>query len=475
MLAKNIYDHIKRELLVQVTRCLLSENYSEIDYIPLKIAPKDSRDHKRCCVYKDRAILKHRIMAILGFSIEEETDELKLLKNYAEESLFRKAPDRKILTIIDEACNGCVKANYFITNMCQNCLARPCTVNCPKKAIFLDHGHAVIDHEKCVNCGICQKVCPYHAIVKMEIPCEAACPVAAISRDDSGKEIIDFDKCIFCGRCQESCPFGAIVEKSHIVDLLKDIKAGKPIVALIAPAVAGQFPVDLGRLMAGIKAIGFTDVLEVARGADITTTNEAHELEERLARGEKFMTTSCCPAYKRLVEKHIPDLMPYVSDTKSPMWYTAELAGKEFPGALTVFISPCVAKKKEAQKTPNLSYVLSLEELAVLFIAKGIELSELPPDNPKTIPSQFGRKYAITGGVAASVKAMAQMAQPMIVNGISHQTIRDLKGIAKGKVTGNLVEVMTCEQGCVGGPHSLCATKLVEKRITELTQQQAGG
>ena len=472
MQRESIYDHINRDLLTRVSANLVNEEYRAIDYIPLEMTPKDSKDHKRCCVYKDRAILKHRIMAILGYSIEDEQDELKLLSAYAEESLWREKPDDKILTIIDEACNGCVQTDYFITNVCQGCLSRPCIANCPKEAIYMERGHAVIEQDKCVNCGLCQKVCPYHAIVHLEVPCEAACPVNAISRDAKGREIIDFEKCIFCGRCQESCPFGAIVEKSHIVDILKYIKAGRQVVALIAPAVAGQFPVGIGQLITGIKKLGFTEVLEVARGADMTTANETRELQERLARGEKFMTTSCCPAYKLAVEKHIPELQPYVSETKSPMWYTAELAKQEYPEAITVFISPCVAKKKEAQKTPALDFVMSIEELGVLFIAKNIELVGLEAATLKTVPSVKGREYALTGGVVASIQAQLPSVQPVIVNGISQQTLRDLKNIAKGNVQGNLVEVMTCEQGCVGGTHGLCSAKIAGKRITEITKKQ---
>lgn len=471
MISENVYKHISRDLLTRVSANLVNEEYRAMDYIPLEMTPKDSKDHKRCCVYKDRAILKHRIMAILGYSIEDEQDELKLLSAYAEESLWREKPDKKILTIIDEACNGCVQAKYFITNVCQGCLARPCTVNCPKDAIYMERGHAVIEQDKCVNCGICQKVCPYSAVVHLEVPCEAACPVDAISRDERGKEIIDFEKCIFCGRCQESCPFGAIVEKSHLVDILKYIKAGKKIVALIAPAVAGQFPVEIGKLITGIKKLGFTDVLEVARGADITTANEAKELQERLAHGQKFMTTSCCPSYKLTVEKHIPELKPFVSETKSPMWYTAELAKQEYPDAMTVFISPCVAKKKEAQNTPGLDFVLSVAELGGLFVAKHIELASLEPTKLKQLPSGFGRGYALTGGVAASIQALDKEAKPVIVNGLNHQTLRELKNIAKGNVDGNLVEVMTCEQGCIGGTHSLCSTKISAKRITDIAKQ----
>lgn len=119
-----------------------------------------------------------------------------------------------------------------------------------------------------------------------------------------------------------------------------------------------------------------------------------------------------------------------------------------------------------------MDFVLSVAELGGLFVAKHIELSALEPTKIKNTPSSHGRTYALTGGVAASIKALEPGVQPVLVNGINHQTLRDLKNIAKGNVQGNLVEVMTCEQGCVGGTHSLCSTKVSSKRISEITKKQ---
>ena len=90
-------------------------------------------------------------------------------------------------------------------------------------------------------------------------------------------------------------------------------------VAIIAPSILGQFKTSIGQVYGAFKEIGFTDVIEVAEGAMSTTSNEAHELLEKLEEGQKFMTTSCCPSYIELVEKHIPDMKPYVSTTGSPM------------------------------------------------------------------------------------------------------------------------------------------------------------
>ena len=147
-----------------------------------------------------------RTMARLGFSVED-ADVEKSLNEFASDALQRKAPTWPMLTVLDEACNACVRTHFMVTNACQGCLARPCMMNCGKKAIEIKNGRAHIDEEKCVNCGLCMQNCPYHAIIKIPVPCEEACPVGAISKDENGKERIDYDKCIFCGNCMASVIF----------------------------------------------------------------------------------------------------------------------------------------------------------------------------------------------------------------------------------------------------------------------------
>jgi len=215
----------------------------------------------------------------------------------------------------------------------------------------------------------CVKVCPYSAIVKIKVPCEDSCPVNAIAKDENGYAKIDFNKCITCGKCVSACPFGAVHEKSQIIDVLKQIKSGKKVIAMIAPAIMGQLPCTPKQLHNAIKQTGFAQVYEVAQGADITTKNEAKDFIERVERGEEFMTTSCCAGYNELVEKHLQEIKPFVSQTKTPLYYTAEIVKKEHPESLTVFFSPCVAKKKEEQQNENIDYVLSFEEIGALFIA----------------------------------------------------------------------------------------------------------
>ena len=94
---------------------------------------------------------------------------------------------------------------------------------------------------------------------------------------------------------------------------------------MFAPAIAGQFPGTIFQLKSAMKKAGFFDVLEVAQGADITTKKESAEFVERMEHGAPFMTTSCCAGYNNFIAKHLPEIKPFVSDTKTPMYYTAEI------------------------------------------------------------------------------------------------------------------------------------------------------
>lgn len=454
--------NVKHELLVRIAKLQLSGKLDsrEVNRIPIQMKPAGSMPIG-CCLFHDRELLKMRILARMGISVENYNEDHEL-DEYAKEALERKKPTWPMITVLNEACNGCVKQNFMVTNACQGCFARPCMMNCPKKAIHIVH-HAHIDAEKCIHCGLCEQNCPYHAIIKITVPCEAACPVGAISKGEDGHEIIDFHKCIYCGKCMQSCPFGAMMDKSQLVDVIKHIMNGKRVVALFAPAIASQFKCEPAQLYTAFKKSGFSKIIEVAKGADITAEKEAKEFEERMARGDKLMTTSCCSAYVRAVHIHVPDLDPCVSETRSPMHYTAELAKQEDPDCVTVFIGPCLAKRREGFDDEFVDYVISAEELSAFFDAQDIVPAKQEKIEIGNKASSSGRNFARTGGVAEAVKLRLSNPEKLkfdVINGLDKNGMKKLKmygDINAGRIeapetAGNLVEVMSCEGGCVAGP-----------------------
>lgn len=462
--------HLNTEVLVKIIQAFESGDFPSSCYkIPFKMRPKHSEPHYRCCIHKERAAIRERIIAGLGFSIADDNQE-KPLSEYALDAMNRKKPAEEVLTAIDTACKGCLPVRIHVTDMCQGCVAQSCMASCRFDAIRIENGKAVIDSERCRNCGKCINACSYSAIARLRVPCEEVCPVKAISKNELGVVEIDYDRCISCGACVRGCPFGAVLERSQLIDILKAIKGEKPVVALLAPALEGQFPESGSKLASALVQMGVSHVIEAAQGADMTTQHEASEFTERMEEGEPFMTTSCCAAYRELIPRHIPEMAKFVSNTPTPMHYTARIARERFPGCTTVFIGPCMAKRKEGLQDRFVDFVMSVEELGAMLVANQIELSECSDYEFSYPSSRESREFAISGGVSRAVSSAVSegtVMNPFCIDGLEKKTIALLKSFSiKGECSqGNLIEVMACQGGCVGGSSILNAPKSATAKI----------
>lgn len=462
---------IRREIAILLVRAFDNGTLTKaLDEIPVKIRPKNEPS-SRCCVYHDRAVIKYRLMALLGFSIEDETDEAKTLGSYFTDVVrevgagrdpyagqaHRLAP----LSVCDPACSGCPDARVIVTDNCRGCFARPCMYNCPRKAVSVVGGKSLIDQSLCVKCGKCIQVCPYHAIIKSTVPCEESCPVGAIKKDENGIARIDFKKCVYCGKCFAACPFGAVMERSQLIGVLLAMKSGRKIVAMVAPAAAHEFPGRIEQLLTACVKAGFTDAMEVALGAERTTRHETAEFIERMKKNPKsLMTTSCCPAWVNFAAKHVPEVLPNVSLTPSPMVFAKDIVKEKDPDAMTVFIGPCIAKRSEARRK-GVDFVLSFEELGAILAARCVDIMSCG-DHPVARPAEASaRNYSHSCGVTDAVlqEATKQIEGFKLnskqINGIDKKTVNLIRLYLSGKLPGNFLEVMACPGGCEHGPCSL--------------------
>ena len=404
--------------------------------IPKTIVPGKTST-MRCCVYKERAILAERVQLAMG------------------------GDDGNIIEVIDIACDECPAAGYTVTDMCRGCLAHRCDDVCKKNAITFDHNHvAHIDKSKCVECGLCAKVCPYGAIVNRKRPCQMACKIKAISINEEQAANIDYSKCTACGACVYQCPFGAITDRSYIlrvVEMLKDV-AARPeqhVYAVVAPSISSQFSyAKLGQVISGLRALGFYTVVEAALGADMVAMKEARELTEK-----GFLTSSCCPAFVQYVKTAFPGLAQHISHNLSPMAEISKYIKAGDPSAKVVFIGPCTAKKAEARLEtvkPYVDAVLTFEELQALFDSREIEITELP-EEPLDNASYFGRIFARSGGLTDAVRqALKEQGledfelKPCACDGIEECRLALLKK-SKNLLDANFIEGMACSGGCIGG------------------------
>lgn len=458
---------ICREILVRLVQGHLAGNLAEkIDRVPLDMRP--SQDPvTRCCIYKDRAVIKYRCMASLGMAVETETDELTSLSEYYQRATAGEFSSGEYMTVLQVACSSCASSGYSVSNGCRGCVARPCVSVCPKNAVAVIKGQAHIDQDLCIKCGKCLEACPFHAIVWMPVPCEESCPVKAVYQDEHGRRIIDKNKCIYCGKCIAACPFGAIMECSRLLDVINAIKSGRHVTALPAPAIEGQFPANWQQMEIALKKLGFSDVLQVAWGAEMTIAHEAEELAEKLDSGQTLMTTSCCPAFVQFARKHSPAIEPFISHTPSPMIYAGKLAKQKVPDTLTVFIGPCLAKRVEAQASEYIDFVVSFEELGAWLVAAEIFPDELEPEFESKMPSGPARGFALSGGVADAVSHCYNGNTPLkkfCIDGIDRKATAILKNPHKA-IKDNFLEVMACKGGCVGGPTALQSVQKAASQV----------
>ena len=452
---------IRHQIFTEVARLAYEGgDYSNFENLPYKIIPGEISTYRES-IFLERAIVGERLRVAMGLPLLPVDKQAPISTGVEESMIDEKVYDPPLVNIIKFACHKCPEKRVFVSDGCQGCLEHPCTEVCPKGAISVVNGKSVIDQDKCVKCGMCQNACPYNAIIKQERPCSAACGMNAIYSDEHGRAEIDYDKCVSCGMCLVSCPFGAIVDKSQIFQTITAINSDVPVYAALAPAVAGQFKgLPSNKIRNAFKALGFENVVEVAVGADLCTVEEAKDFMEEVPEKQAFMATSCCPAWSVMAKKQFPDIAKNISMALTPMVLTGRLTKQRFPNCKVAFIGPCAAKKLEASRRSirsDIDFVLTFEEVAGMFDAKGVDFASLDVDeNPIALSSADGRGFAVSGGVAkAVVNAISKLDPEREVKVASAQGLDEcakLLRLAKaGKYNGYLLEGMACPGGCVAG------------------------
>ena len=376
------------------------------------------------------------------------------------------------------------------------------------------------DLNKCILCGDCVRVCDEMqgmGILNFAYRGSSAQVMPAFDRKMAQT------KCVSCGQCAAVCPTGAITVKNQIGEAWRAIHDPKKrVVIQIAPAVrvavgeafgipAGENVLD--KLVTALKLMGVDEVYDTTFGADFTTIAESEEFLERLKNGGPFpMFTSCCPAWVKYLENENPKYLKNISTCKSPMEMVGAIfrdkyAAKDAADGRTTYhiaIMPCTAKKMEAARPefihdgrPDVDLVLTTQEVVQMMKESGIRFQMLEkesPDLPFGMGSGAAEIFGTSGGVAEAVlrcclpdksKNVLRMLEhsglrgteavrfvTIPVNGrdvrvaLAHglaNAAKLLDQIENGEVEVDLVEVMSCRTGCVGGagqPYALMAKKL---------------
>ncbi|MGA2141949.1 MAG: NADH-dependent [FeFe] hydrogenase, group A6 [Brevinematales bacterium] len=333
--------------------------------------------------------------------------------------------------------------------------------------------------------------------------------------------------CVMCGQCVNVCPTAALTEISYTKKVWSALSdTSKKVIVQVAPAVRVAMSEEpglnmTGKLVAGLKQLGFEAVFDTNFGADLTIVEESLEIIERLtARDNLPILTSCCPGWVNFLEFQFPDLIKIPSSCKSPQQmfgaiaktYYADKIGVKPADLVVVSVMPCLAKKHEAGRAEfshdgvrDVDYVITTRELIRMFNEAGIRLDKLPEerfDNPLGESTGAASIFGVSGGVLeAALRTAYEKLTGKELNSINFTQVRGLDGIKEAEFNINgrmirvaaasglgnarsllekirsgvsrydIIEIMACPGGCINGggqPYIHSDTSILEKRMKAL-------
>ncbi len=396
--------------------------------------------------------------------------------------------------------------------------------------IDLSSKSIVRDLDKCIMCRRCETAC--NKMQTVGILSGVGRGFNAVVAPAAMRPLTD-TKCTFCGQCVAVCPVGALTEMNYKYDVWRALNdKTKTVIVQTAPAVRvaigeefGMAPgsIATGKLVAGLKLLGFDKVFDTDFAADLTIMEETTELIERLTKKQNLpILTSCCPGWVKFLEHQFPELIYMPSTAKSPQQmfgaiaksYYAEKIGKKPEEIVVVSVMPCLAKKYEASReefthdgVKDVDIVISTRELADMFKEAGILIDRLEPaeyDNPLGESTGAAIIFGASGGVLeAALRTAADWVSGQDLPGIDFKAVRGLEGVkeatvnvagieVKAAVTSGLgnarkilekiqrgeahydaIEIMACPGGCLNGggqPYIHGNTSILEKRKNAIYQ-----
>lgn len=393
-----------------------------------------------------------------------------------------------------------------------------------KETVLLDNSSfsLVRDPDKCILCGRCVAVCSEMQTVKA-IDFSGRGQKSKISTYlDLGMGIV---ACTNCGQCALVCPTGAITEKSAVNEVWEALhNTEKVVLVQTAPAIRVGIGETMGlpygslvtgKMVAGLRRLGFSKVFDTNFAADLTIIEEGNELIHRIKTGGVLpMITSCSPGWIKFIEHFFPTSLKHLSTCKSPQQmfgaiaktYYAEKTGIDPRNIVVVSVMPCTAKKFEARRPEmdsafhywknklnltesahffDVDYALTTRELGRMFKESGVDFTNLPEehfDNPLGTSTGAAAVFGVTGGVMeAALRTAYEEFTGLTLQSVDFQAVRGMEGIKEAEIDLNgtkikvavahtlknarslleqiekgtspytFIEVMTCPGGCLGG------------------------
>ncbi len=318
-----------------------------------------------------------------------------------------------------------------------------------------------VDESACVNCHACISVCPVKYCI-----------------DGSGDKIrIDHDLCIGCGRCIEACSHHARFPLDDAEAFFGALKEGRPLVAIVAPAVAASFPGELERLVGWLRSLGVLAVFDASFGAELCAESYLRRLKGPRTR---TMIAQPCPSIVSYVELFRPELIPMLAPIDSPILHSARMIRARYPryaGAAIAALTPCLAKKREFLDTELVSYNVTFRSIAAALAASGRALGSFESSTFDGPAAERAAGFPLPGGLKRTIEreSPGAAAATRTIEG-PDQVYRYLDGLSKSVEAGAaplVVDCLNCDQGCVVGPGAVPGERHLELSRNAIEERSA--
>ena len=286
--------------------------------------------------------------------------------------------------------------------------------------------------------------------------CVRHCPVKAIQVRDGHAAVIP-EMCVACGNCVEVCPVKAKQVRNGTGRARRLLAETVPVYVSLAPSWVSEFRgVSAAQLVRALKELGVAGVSETALGAQLVSAEIARELD---GGSPGLLLSSACPTSVDFIRKYLPELAGRITPVASPLIAHCRLLRDTFGENIrTIFIGPCIAKKNESDRHPDLlNLALTYPELRQLFREEGIDPARVTPRAEDSfIPeaAEEGARYPIEGGMNDTIafQTRNRKVHYVTLSGLENidLALSGIRDLPKGETV--FVEMLACHGGCVHGP-----------------------
>lgn len=308
-----------------------------------------------------------------------------------------------------------------------------------------------IDEEKCVNCHKCISVCP-----------------VKYCNDGSGSVVkINNNMCVACGACIKACTHDARYYMDDFDFFIEDIEKGEKAVAIVAPAIASNYPDEYLRINGLLKEMGVEAIFDVSFGAELTIKSYLNYIKKDKP---KCVISQPCPVLVTYFEIYKPELLQYLAPADSPMMHTMKMIKEFYPKYAEyniAVISPCIAKRREFDEVGIGDYNITINSLQYYIEENDIELSEYPEldyDNP---PAERATLFSTPGGLLRTaereVPAIGNISRKIEGKELVYPYFDALYDEIKAGRAPVLIDCLNCHAGCNGGPGTLNQNEHIDK------------